>query len=119
MTDLTPSSPRRRTSAAPGAGAGARCAQAARGCSPAGAEGAGPAVRGQGAAGGEAWRANSFCQRGAVPTQFSCKTILARCVICAILFLWHSEQRETVPQYYVHNTGLAILLLLFLPCCNP
>lgn len=52
MTDLTPSSPRRITAAAPGAGAGARCAQAARGCSPAGAEGAGPAVRGQGAAGG-------------------------------------------------------------------
>lgn len=54
MTDLTPSSRRRRIGAAPEAGAGARWAQAARGCSPAGAEGAGPAVRGQGAARGEA-----------------------------------------------------------------
>lgn len=79
MTDLTPSSRRRRIGSAPEAGAGARWAQAARGCSPAGAEGAGPAVRGQGAAGGEACCANCFPVSAVpFPPQFSCETVVSR-----------------------------------------
>lgn len=43
--------------------------------------------------GDEAWRANRFCQRGAVPAQFSCETILARYAICATLYFYGAVNR--------------------------